>query len=188
MRGVFTTLPSTEPNSTIMEWGRLAKCDFLALTETHTTDQDNPLANPVFTRKYSVAYANAPTKAAGVALIALNQRLKVVPIATGLAGRLLVAQVVDQESQDSIKVGVLYAMDSGKGDAAMERFFNQCWPLLPVDLDLLLGDFNVALRQEDASHSKYARPRRALAALLEHLSLADIAPEGASHLSSLSWR
>ena len=92
-RGVHNTALHRAKLPTIMEWGRLAKCDFLA---------------------------NTPTKAAGVALIALNQRLKVVPIATGLAGRLLVAQVVDQESQDSIKVGVLYAMDSGKGDAAME--------------------------------------------------------------------
>ena len=71
-RGVHNTALHRAKLSTIMEWGRLAKCDFLALTETHTTDQDNPLANPVFTRKYSVAYANALTKAANVALIALN--------------------------------------------------------------------------------------------------------------------
>jgi len=77
---------------------------------------------------------------------------------------------------------MIYAPDSGKGDAKMARFWNRCHALLPPDVDMVLGDFNLTLRPEDTTSSTpHALPKAALSSLLSTLSLTDPAHESAPH-------
>ena len=182
VRGVHPTPHSGPKLPSFLQWGKEVGCSLLALTETHTTNTYNPFTTPTFQKNYQVASSSCQTKTAGVALIALDKRATITPTISALDGRLLVATVTLPSLPNPIMVAVIYAPDSGKSTAKRRKFFNKCQRLIPREVDILLGDFNVTLRPEDSS-----APRAPLAVLnavedlLSHLGLADIASEGAAH-------
>ena len=183
VKGVHPTQNYKAKLPLLMEWAKTSGCPLVALTETHTTSDFNPFLNPFFLKYHSVATASADSKAAGVALVSLDPNLTVTRKVSGLQGRLLVAEVSGPSLGQPLLVAVVYAPDSSKGDPAMARFFNQCWPLIPKEVDLLLGDFNVTIRPQDSSRgfSRHPQPAAALKSLVDHLGLVDVAPEEASH-------
>ena len=161
----------------------------LALTETHITPTHNPLNTPSFLHTHSSAWTEFSTKSAGVALISLLPSLSIKAHFTGLASRLLVADISGPSLPRPLCVAVVYAPDSGKGDSKMAKFLNACHSLIPPDVDMLLGDFNLTLRPEDTtSTSPHPLPRAALTSLLDKLSLVDPAYEGAPiHFLGSEW-
>ena len=77
-----------------------------------------------------------------MAIIAMDPNTIITITYSKLNGRLLVAEILLPHQRDSIKVAVLYAPDSGKGQAAAVKFFNKCHKHIPKNVELIMGDFN----------------------------------------------
>ena len=114
----------------------------MALTETHTLAKVNPFSSFSFNHLSPSAYSSARTKVTRVAIITMNPNTIIITTYSGLNGRLLVAEILLLHQRDSIKVAVLYAPDSGKGQAAAVKFFNKCHKHIPKNVKLIMEDFN----------------------------------------------
>ena len=140
----------------------------------------NPLEEAPFNTRFPSVSALSPSKTAGVALVAMSPGLKLSSCLEALSGRLLIACVEGPSLPRPLLIAVIYAPDSGKGDIKKERFWHKCHALIPPQVDLVVGDFNLTLRPEDSTSSaKHPRPRGALQSLLDSLGLGDFAPQGA---------
>jgi len=181
-QGVHPTQLERNKLPLIIKWAQTSGCSLLAITETHTTATDNPFTTLFFTHHHQVAHTSAMGKTAGVALVSIKPGFTISKRAEALGGRLLVAEVAGPTLKKPLVITVIYAPDSGKGEATCTRFWNECHKLVPDNTDLLLGDFNVTLRPEDSTSRRRQRPSRAaLQALLEKKALVDIAYDGAPH-------
>jgi len=168
VRGVHPTPHMGPKLPSFLTWGKEVGCSLLALTETHTTASSNPLQDPAFLKNYPTVSASCQTKTAGVALVALDKRASITPTLSTLDGRLLLAKVSLPALSDSISVAVIYAPDSGKPVAKRRKFFHKCQRLIPKEVDLLLGDFNVTTRREDST--SLTAPKSVVQAVEELLS------------------
>jgi Reverse transcriptase (RNA-dependent DNA polymerase) len=182
VRGIHSTSHMKAKLSSFLTWGREVGCSLLALTETHTTEEDNPLLTPTFTKTHAVACSSGTDKRAGVALISLSKGISITTKVSALDGRLLVAEVTLPAVSSPLLVALIYAPDSGKPIAKRRRFYNHCWSLIPREVDILLGDFNMTSRPADSTSGPSPTSLvNTVNDLLAHLGVADIAPEDAPH-------
>lgn len=86
-----------------------------------------------------------------------------------------------------MKIGVVYAPDSGKREPSMVQFFKKCQRKILLDVSMLMKDFNIVLKDEDAPRRKHQRTRQALEELLAKLKMVNIVPKNAPHTFQ-SWR
>ena len=72
VRGVHPTSSYKAKLPGILYWKKLIGCNFMALTETHTSAEANPFSSFSFNHLSSSAYSSTRTKVAGVAIIAMD--------------------------------------------------------------------------------------------------------------------
>ena len=130
-QGVHPTQCERNKLSLIIKWAQTSECSLLAITKTHTTSTDNPFTSPFFTHHHQVAHTSAQGKTAGVALISVRPGFAITKRAEALGGRLLVAEVSGAILKRPLVVTVVYAPDSGKGEATRIRFWNECHHTFP---------------------------------------------------------
>jgi hypothetical protein len=169
-RGIHNT--TLHPNKTkiVLEIAKQLKADLLLLTETHTTNNHNPLLKNIHS-----TFANAKAKRKGVAVIPLNNSTSFSPTYSA-KGRFLIGTL--STTLPSITLALLYsANDPLTRKTQSTKFFLH----IPTSNTILAGDFNNTIIPQDRTPQKKSPDSSHLEELLNATNLTDPFPPGQPH-------